>query len=76
MNYDYDRETSFTFYKSYNYFPDLDSGLSKLDDTRIIKITDSLLSLRGFIRSEEPQFLINFFICEPGHYVILFVIFR
>lgn len=64
VNYDYDKETSFTFYKSYNYFPDLDSGLSELDNKRIIKATDSLLTLRGFIRSDQPQFLINFFAKE------------
>lgn len=61
VNYDYEKETNFTFYKTYNYFSDIDSGLSELDDKRIIKATDSILSLRGFIKSEEPQFLINFF---------------
>jgi len=64
VNYDYDKETNFTFFKTYNYFSDLDSGLSELDNKRIIKATDSLLALRGFIKSETPQFLINFFAKE------------
>ncbi len=64
VNYDYDSQTNFSQYKTYNYFPDIDSGLSELDDKRIIKITDSLLQNRGFIKSETPQFLINFFAKE------------
>lgn len=61
---DYDSETDFAKYNSYNYFLDLDSGLSDLDNDRIIQITDSLLQLRGFVKSETPNFLINFYARE------------
>ncbi|MBV1924845.1 MAG: DUF4136 domain-containing protein, partial [Flavobacteriaceae bacterium] len=64
VNYDYDKQTNFTNYQSYNYFPDIDSGLSELDNKRIINATDSLMVLRGFVKSETPQFLINFFARE------------
>jgi len=64
VNYDYDQETNFSQYKSYNFFPDIDSGLSELDNKRIIYVTDSLLQARGFVKSENPNFLINFFAKE------------
>lgn len=61
---DYDTEADFSVYKSYNFYPTLDSGLSKLDDDRIIHITDSLMQDRGFIKSETPQLYINFYAHE------------
>jgi hypothetical protein len=62
--YDYDTETDFSGYKTYNYYPNIESNLSNLDNTRIIKVTDSLLTARGFQKSETPQLLINFFATE------------
>ncbi len=58
---DYDKETDFTQYNSFDFYPDIDSGLSELDNARIIRITDSLMQERGFIRSENPRLLINFY---------------
>lgn len=64
VNYDYDKQTDFSSYTLYTYFPDIDSGLSELDNKIIIKATDSIMALRGFIKNETPQFLINFFVKE------------
>ena len=61
---DYDQQTDFSQYTTYNYYPNLESGLSELDNTRIIKSTDSILQLRGFVLSEDPQLYINFFATE------------
>ncbi|MFC7358087.1 DUF4136 domain-containing protein [Jejudonia soesokkakensis] len=61
---DYDKQTDFSQYTSYNYFPTINSGLNQLDDKRIIQATDSILQSRGFTKSESPQFLINFFARE------------
>jgi hypothetical protein len=61
VNYDYDKQTDFSSYTTYNYFPDIDSGLSELDNKRIVKATDSIMTLRGFTKNETPQILINFF---------------
>ncbi len=61
---DYDKQVDFSKYNSYKYFPNIDSGLNELDDKRIIKITDSLLQVRGFIKSETPQIYINFYARE------------
>ena len=61
---DYDRQTDFSKYNSYNYFPDIDSGLNELDNNRIMQITDSFLQERGFVKIETPQILINFYARE------------
>jgi len=61
---DYDKQTDFDQYKTYNFFPEIKSGLSELDNNRIIRVTDSLLQQRGFVKSEDSQFLINFFASE------------
>ena len=61
---DYDKEVDFSQYKTYNFFPSIDSGLNDLDDKRIMQATDSLLQERGFIKSETPQLYINFFAKE------------
>lgn len=62
--YDYDASTDFSGYQTYNYYPNIKSNLSSLDNVRIIKATDSILIARGFVKSESPQILINFFISE------------
>ncbi|XOL41181.1 hypothetical protein KCTC32420_01563 [Aequorivita nionensis] len=61
---DYDKQVDFSKYNSYNYFPNIDSGLNELDDNRIIQITDSLLQQSGFIKSETPQIYVNFYARE------------
>lgn len=61
---DYDKEMDFSKFKSYDFYPNIESGLSVLENNRIIRITDSLLQHRGFSRSENPDFLINFYADE------------
>ncbi len=61
---DYDQKVDFSTYYLYNFYPTIDSGLSELDDSRIMHFTDSLLQDRGFQKSETPQLLINFYASE------------
>lgn len=61
---DYDVDTDFSEYKSYSSYPILDSGLSDLDDKRILQLCDSILQMNGFIKSKNPDFLINFYASE------------
>lgn len=61
---DYDKQVDFSKYTAYNYYPTIESGLNELDDRRIIKAADSLLRARGFVKSESPQFYINFYARE------------
>lgn len=59
VNYDYDKTKDFTGYSTYNYFDNIDSGLSDLDEKRLFGILDSTLQAKGYLLSEEPEFLIN-----------------
>lgn len=59
MNFDYDKTTDFSNYTTYNYFQEMESGLSQLDEKRLLNILDSTLQAKGCLLSEEPEFLIN-----------------
>lgn len=57
--YDYDEEANFNALKTYNYMPDMQSGLSQLDLNRLMNATDAILQERGYTLSDDPDFLIN-----------------
>ncbi len=59
VNYDYDKETNFTNYSTYNYYPDIETGLSELDNKRLFRAIDSTMLRKGLLLSEEPDFFIN-----------------
>ncbi|MFD0860815.1 DUF4136 domain-containing protein [Sungkyunkwania multivorans] len=59
VNYDYDREADFSQYKTYNYFDDMDTGMSPLDTKRLIDVLNTAMQSKGFVLSEEPDFLID-----------------
>ncbi|WP_350287136.1 DUF4136 domain-containing protein [uncultured Croceitalea sp.] len=59
VNYDYDSKTDFSNYTTYNYFNDIESGLSGLDEKRLFKALDSALQAKGYLLAEEPDFYIN-----------------
>ncbi|WP_296384622.1 DUF4136 domain-containing protein [Winogradskyella sp.] len=59
VNYDYEKSTDFTQYKSYNYFDDMKTGLSQLDTKRLLKAIDAQLNTMGFTRSDNPNFYID-----------------
>ena len=63
---DYEKQTNFGNYTTYNYYPKIESGLNALDDKRIIKATDSILESQGIKKSDSPQFYVNFYASE--HY--------
>lgn len=59
VNYDYDKETDFTNYSTYNHYPDMVTGLGELDTGRLLDALDSVMQARGYLLSEEPDFFIN-----------------
>ncbi|GMN10961.1 hypothetical protein MTsPCn9_27270 [Croceitalea sp. MTPC9] len=59
VDYDYDKVTDFSNYTTYNYFQDMQSGLSQLDEKRLLNVLDSTLQAKGYLLSEEPEFLVN-----------------
>lgn len=59
VNYDYDKETDFSAYTTYNYFGDMVTGLSDFDERRLMDAMESTLKSKGLLFSEEPDMLIN-----------------
>ena len=59
VNYDYERTTDFSAYTTYNYFDDLETGFSQLDEKRLMNAMDITLQTKGLKFSEEPDIFIN-----------------
>ncbi|WP_203258067.1 DUF4136 domain-containing protein [Hyunsoonleella ulvae] len=59
VNYDYDKAVDFSKYKTYQYFGDMETGLSELDTKRLLDAIDAKLKASGFTISETPDFLID-----------------
>ncbi|MEQ3796417.1 DUF4136 domain-containing protein [Flavobacteriaceae bacterium MJ-SS4] len=59
VNYDFEKTTDFTVYKTYNYYIDMQTGLNELDSKRLLKAIDNQLTIKGIVLSDNPDFLIN-----------------
>jgi len=59
VNYDYEKGTDFTRYKTYNYYSDIETGLSELDTRRLLDVLDVKLQSKGLTLSATPDFFIN-----------------
>ena len=59
VSYDYDEKIDFSQYRTYNYYSDLDSGLSELDSKRLLRALDKALQAKGLTISTDPDFYIN-----------------
>lgn len=59
VNYDYERGTDFKKQKTYNYYSDLETGLSELDAKRLLNVLDAQMQIKGFSISETPDFYVN-----------------
>lgn len=63
VNADYDKKVDFSTYKTYAYYK---TGIDKveisdLDKRRILNAIDQQMLAKGFIKSENPDLLINIF---------------
>lgn len=59
VNYDFDRTTNFNNYKTYNYYGDMNTGLSELDTKRLLNAIDVKMTEKGFNLSDSPDFFID-----------------
>lgn len=59
VNYDFDKAADFSKYKTYQYFGDMETGLSQLDTKRLLDALDIKLQANGFSISDNPDFLID-----------------
>ncbi len=58
--YDYDEKQDFSTYKTYNFFPEMNLGLSDLDQKRLIEVTETIMKNKGFVKAINPDVYINF----------------
>ncbi|MEZ4778969.1 MAG: DUF4136 domain-containing protein [Flavobacteriaceae bacterium] len=61
---DYEKGTDFSKYTTYNFYTSIDSGLSELDNRRILIALDSLMQQKAFQKSDTPKITINFYTKE------------
>ncbi|WP_347922636.1 DUF4136 domain-containing protein [Pontimicrobium sp. SW4] len=59
VKYDYEKQTNFSKYKTYNYYSDLETGLSELDTKRLLNALDEALSVKGLALSDTPDFFVD-----------------
>ncbi|WP_340074342.1 DUF4136 domain-containing protein [Leptobacterium sp. I13] len=64
VTYDYDRNVDYDNYKSYNFYPDIRTGLNQLDDKRFFTQIDSVMQLKGLYKSEAPDIYVNIIVRE------------
>lgn len=57
--YDYDQEAIFTTYKTYAFYPDLQTGLSQLDGQRLITSIEDHFQQEGLSPSNDPDLYLN-----------------
>lgn len=62
--YDYDQAVPFETIGSYQIFPDFKSGLSQLDEQRLLKVLETELISEGLSVAENPDIFVNFYSSE------------
>ena len=58
VHYDYDKDTEFPTYSTYNYYPEMETGLNGLDLRRLKRAIDATKREKGILLSEEPEFYV------------------
>ncbi len=58
--YDYDEQQDFASYQTYAFFPEMNSGLSDIDQKRLLSATEAAMKTKGLIKSETPDIYVNF----------------
>ena len=62
--YDYDQQAEFSDYSTYSFFPNLQSGLSQLDEKRLLTSIEDGLRGEGFSPSRTPDIYVNVYVEE------------
>jgi hypothetical protein len=58
--YDYDNQTDFEKFKTFDFYEDVGAGMNEIDAKRAKGIIEEELKAKGFKKSGNPDFLINF----------------
>ncbi|MCM4157495.1 DUF4136 domain-containing protein [Gramella sp. AN32] len=57
--FDYDETVNFSQYKTYQIFPDFQSGLSQLDEARLLESLKEKMGEEGFTQGENANVYVN-----------------
>jgi hypothetical protein len=61
---DFEQQQDFSEFTTYQFYPNIDSGMNDLDDKRVMATIDSVLQQRGFTKTNDNRFFINFYASE------------
>ena len=59
--FDYDQNISFDQFQSFNFYPEMNSGLNQLDEERLKNALTVKLKEMGHQLAENPDFKVNFY---------------
>ncbi|MFI0428210.1 DUF4136 domain-containing protein [Mariniflexile sp. HMF6888] len=59
VNYDFEKGTDFSKYKTYSYYADMKTGMGELDTKRFLDAFDAQMAAKGFMFSETPDFFVD-----------------
>ncbi|TBW27413.1 DUF4136 domain-containing protein [Gramella sp. KN1008] len=57
--YDYDQQVNFSNYSTYALFPEFQSGLSQLDESRLIQSLNNKMQAKGFSKADDAGIYVN-----------------
>lgn len=62
--YDYDDQLDFNQFRSYSLYPEMESGLSMLDEKRLLEAVDAVMREKGMLQSSSADLYLNIFTQE------------
>ena len=57
--YDYDKETDFSKYTSFDFYPELQLYMSHFDSTRVVEQFEKAFLIKGIKRESSPEIFVN-----------------
>ena len=57
--YDYDKETDFSKYTSFDFYPELQLYMSHFDSTRVVEQFEKAFLIKGIKRASSPEIFVN-----------------
>ncbi|WP_088341514.1 DUF4136 domain-containing protein [Robiginitalea sediminis] len=59
VRYDYEPRADWSGFKTYGFYPEMQTGLNDLDSRRLLDALETVLREKGYRQAEEPDFLID-----------------
>ena len=57
--YDYDDQINYNQFRSYSLYPELETGLSMLDEQRLLEVVQDVMRQKGISQSSSPELYLN-----------------